>query len=249
MKYYYDFHMHSALSPCGDNDMTPNNIANMAVLKGLDIIALSDHNSCRNAAAAMEAGREAGVIVVPGMEVESVEEVHILTLFPDIESAEKMEKTVTENLPPVRNREDIFGEQLILDENDEEVGRIDNLLISATMLTSEQIFAEALDAGGIAIPAHVDKTSYSMISNLGAIPEDIDVKLIELSAKCDADSFFVNYPGLADYPHLRDSDAHFLWDISERLNYISTEKQITDAGSLIELLKGPCEAYELGSDD
>ncbi len=240
--------MHSALSPCGDNDMTPNNMINMAVLKGLDIIAVSDHNSCRNAAAVMEAGQKAGIIVVPGIEVESAEEVHILTLFPDIGSAEKMEKRIAEKMPPVRNREEIFGEQLILDSDDNETGRIETLLISASALSSEEIFEEAYDAGGIAVPAHVDRDSYSMISNLGAVPEDLDVRLIELSSECDRNLFFDNYPGLAEYPVLRNSDAHYLWDISERINYISTERQITDAGSLIRLLRGPAADYTLGSD-
>ncbi|MGI6205800.1 MAG: PHP domain-containing protein [Anaerovoracaceae bacterium] len=248
MKYYYDMHIHSALSPCGGNDMTPNNIVNMAALKGLDIIAVSDHNSCLNAAAAAEVGKQAGVIVVPAMEIESAEEVHILSLFPDIESAEKTGRRIAESLPPVKNREDIFGEQLILDSGDEETGRVDTLLISASMLTVEEVFAEVEGAGGIAVPAHVDRSSYSMISNLGAIPEDLGVSLIELSASCDADSFFDNYPGLAEYPYLRNSDAHYLWDISEKLNYISTDKQIGDAGALISLLKSPRAEFTLGSE-
>ena len=247
MKYYYDFHIHSVLSPCGDQDMTPNNIVNMALLKGLDIIAVTDHNACHNAEAIMELGARRQVLVIPGLEVESVEEVHIVTLFPDLESAQKMGKLVADRLPPMKNREDIFGEELILNSRDEETGRLDQLLIVASELTAEEVFRFAEEFGGIAFPAHVDRDSYSMISNLGSIPDSLDVSMIELSAKCDAESFFDNYPGLKQYPVLRDSDAHYLWDMSERCNYISTEDQINDAESLIRLLKRPAGHYELGS--
>ena len=248
MKYYYDLHIHTALSPCGDNDMTPNNIINMALLKGLDIIAVTDHNACHNAEALMELGARRQILVIPGMEVESVEEVHVVTLFPDLESARRMGEQVAEHLPPMPNREDIFGEELILNSKDEETGRLEQLLIVASDLTVEEVFQLAEESGGIAFPAHVDRDSYSIISNLGSIPETMNVNMIELSAKCDAEAFFDNYPGLKKYPVLRDSDAHYLWDMSERCNYISSEEQITDAGSLIKLLKGPADRYQVGSD-
>jgi len=249
VKYYYDLHIHTALSPCGDNDMTPNNIINMALLKGLDMIAVTDHNACHNAGAVMEMGARRQIIVVPGLEVESVEEVHIVTLFPDLETAEKMGERVAQHLPPVENREEIFGEELILNSRDEETGRLSQLLIVATELTVEEIFQAATELGGVAFPAHVDSDSYSIVSNLGGIPDDLDVSMIELSANCDAESFFDNYPGLRDYPVLRDSDAHYLWDMSERCNYISTEDQIRDAGSLIQLLKGPADRYTIGAEE
>ena len=248
MKYYYDLHIHTALSPCGDNDMTPNNIINMSLLKGLDIIAVTDHNACHNAEALMELGARRQVLVIPGMEVESVEEVHIVTLFPDLESARKMGEQVAGHLPPMPNREDIFGEELILNSKDEETGRLEQLLIVASDLTVEEVFQLAEEFGGIAFPAHVDRDSYSIVSNLGSIPDTMDVNIIELSAKCDAEAFFDNYPGLKQYPVLRDSDAHYLWDMSERCNYISSEEQITDADSLIKLLKGPSDRYRIGSE-
>lgn len=248
MKYYYDLHIHTALSPCGDNDMTPNNIANMAMLKNLDIIAITDHNTCMNAESVMKVGERRQMLVVPGLEVESAEEVHIVTLFPDIESARHMSDIVQKSMPELANREDIFGEQLLLSDRDEETGRLDNLLIVASGLSIEEIFEKTAECGGIAVPAHADRDSHSVISNLGGIPDDIDVKLIELSAGCDSKKFFGNYPGLSDYPVLRDSDAHYLWDMSERVNYISTGVQINSAADLVALLRGPAGRYELGSD-
>ena len=134
----YDFHIHSALSPCGDADMTPNNIVNMAYIAGLDAIAITDHNTIGNVRAAQIVGEKVGVKVLPGMEIETAEEVHVLTLFPDIESAEKVAKIVYENLPPIKNRPDIFGNQFYMNENDEITGEEEKLLISSTSLSIKQ---------------------------------------------------------------------------------------------------------------
>ena len=106
---YYDFHIHSCLSPCGDNDMTPNNIVNMAALLGLNAIAVSDHNAVGNVRACMEVAKEVGITVLPGMEVETEEEVHILTLYPTIEAAENAALEVHKKLPTIKNRPEIFG--------------------------------------------------------------------------------------------------------------------------------------------
>ena len=108
MKLYYDLHIHSALSPCGDNDMTPNNIVNMSLLKGLDVIAVTDHNSCGNVRAVQKAA-EGRLLVIPGMEIETSEEVHILGLFPCIESAEEMEGIIKDLSAPIKNRPEIFA--------------------------------------------------------------------------------------------------------------------------------------------
>ena len=111
MKLYYDLHIHSALSPCGDMDMTPNNIVNMSIIKGLDIIAVSDHNSVGNVRSCLKVAERSDLVVVPAMEVETSEEVHVLCLFPDIESAEKMAEQVYAALGDIKNRPEIFGDQ------------------------------------------------------------------------------------------------------------------------------------------
>ena len=129
MKYYYDLHIHSSLSPCGDEDMTPNNIVNMAILKGLDIIAVTDHNAAGNVEVIMKRGARKQLIVVPGIEIESAEDVHILALFPDLDSCLATERSVREALPFIKNRAEIFGRQLLMDEADEITGDVENLLI------------------------------------------------------------------------------------------------------------------------
>ena len=216
MKLYYDFHIHSALSPCGDNDMTPNNLINMSIIKGLDAVALTDHNACENVrAAAAVAGDK--IIFIPGMEVETSEEVHIVTLFPTADAAEEMQRILTDSSPFIPNRPEIFGNQYIMDENDEICGEIDRMLVTASGLDIYTVVAAAKDLGGIAYPAHIDRESYSVLSNLGFIPPDLDISAVEITEKSRT-ALEVEYSNR--YNIITSSDAHYLWDISERNHYI-----------------------------
>lgn len=220
MKYAYDFHIHTALSPCGDNDMTPNNIVNMALLKELDIIAITDHNSCENAAAVMKVAEGTDLIVIPGMEVETSEEIHMVCLFPDIVSANHMQEVVYNHLPPLENRVSIFGEQLILNEEDDIVGENKRLLLTATSLSIYDVVKYVRQFNGVAFPAHIDRSSYSVLSNLGWIPEDLDVHTLEVSKNADLEKSKLNY---SKYNVIRSSDAHYLPDIFEREQFLDLE--------------------------
>ena len=221
MKLYYDFHIHSALSPCGDNDMTPNNLINMSIIKGLDAVALTDHNACENVrAAAAVAGDK--IIFIPGMEVETSEEVHIVTLFPTADAAEEMQRILVDSSPYIPNRPEIFGNQYIMDENDEICGEIDRMLVTASGLDIYTVVAAAKDLGGIAYPAHIDRESYSVLSNLGFIPPDLDISAVEITEKSCA-ALEGEYSNR--YNIITSSDAHYLWDISERNHYI----EVSDA--------------------
>lgn len=214
---YYDFHIHSALSPCGDKDMTPNNIVNMAKISGLDAVAISDHNCVGNVLPAMKAGERAGIKVLAAMEVETSEEVHILTIFRDLESAEFVAKKVYESLPDIKNRPDIFGEQVFYDEDDNIIGYEDKLLISPTRISINDLYDMAVEVGAVFVPAHVDRHSYSILTNLGFMPDDIDIKWIEISKKVDSVyDYFEGRSDLKKYSVLRNSDAHYLEDISQR---------------------------------
>lgn len=214
---YYDFHIHSALSPCGDADMTPNNIVGMAKITGLDAIAVCDHNTTGNVRAAMEVGKRLGVTVIPGMEAETEEEVHILTLYPTIEAAEYVSSAVYEKLPDIPNRPEIFGEQCFMDADDNVTGYEQKLLLSASGLSIESLFGLVKEAGGLFIPAHVDRHSYSILTNLGFMPENIDIRYIEVSRRVeDVQAYLESRPSLKKYKVFRDSDAHYLEDISQR---------------------------------
>ncbi len=219
MKLYYDLHIHSALSPCGDEDMSPNNIVNMSVMKGLDVIAITDHNTCKNAEAVMHCGEKAGIMVIPGMEVESMEEVHLVALFPDIDTAMKFDTIVSEHLPKVKNKPEIFGEQMICDEEDNVTGYIENLLITATDMPVDEIVHRVNDLGGVIFPSHIDKDSYSILSNLGFIPDDIEFGAVEIKDVEKTEKIVTSH-SLENHIILHNSDAHFLWDISEREHFL-----------------------------
>ena len=129
MKLYYDFHIHSCLSPCGDEDNTPNNIVNMALLKGLNVIALADHNTGKNCPAVMAVGRKNGLVVLPAMELTTSEDIHILCLFERYEDLQKLEEHISSRRMKIANRPEVFGRQLIMNEKDEVIGEEEHLLI------------------------------------------------------------------------------------------------------------------------
>ena len=221
---YYDFHIHSALSPCADADMTPNNIVNMAALSGLDAIAVTDHNSVKNVRACVLAAEACGITVVPGMEVETAEEVYILTLYPTIDAAEYAADKVYRALPDIKNRPDIFGEQAIMNAADEIVGYEEKLLISATTLSIDALFAIVAECGGLFVPAHVDRHSYSVLTNLGFIPDDLDIRHIEISKGTnDVAAYLDSRPELGGYRIFRNSDAHYLENISQRDSFLELD--------------------------
>ena len=171
MKLYYDLHLHSCLSPCGDNDMSPYNLTNMAKLLGYDIIALTDHNSCENCESAIKIGKEIGLTVVPGMELCTSEEIHNVCLFPTVEKAMEFSRFIKSTMPPVKNREEIFGQQLIMDTEDGILGKEDILLTVASSVSIDELPDLISEYDGVCYPAHIDRESYSVISALGDFPE------------------------------------------------------------------------------
>ncbi|HOR85694.1 MAG TPA: PHP domain-containing protein, partial [Bacillota bacterium] len=190
---------------------------------GLDIIAVTDHNSCSNLPAVMEAAKENGLMVIPGMEVQTKEEVHILCLFKRMEGAMKFAEIVYNSLPNIKNNEEIFGRQLIFNSLDEIVAKEDKLLLSSTVLSVNDVFILVRGLGGICIPAHVDRQGFSIITNLGFIPPDLKVKTIEISKKSTPETVLRKYPFLNKFKYIVSSDAHYLQDISEREFFIELD--------------------------
>lgn len=237
MKSFYDLHIHSALSPCADDDMTPNNIVNMAALGGLDIIAVTDHNSAKNCRAVCEAGLRAGIIVVPGMELTTAEEIHALCLFPDAGSAEGFGELVRKSLPDIKNRIDIFGRQLILGPDDGQTGEEDILLTNASGIYLWELENALGPWNGICIPAHIDRGSNGLLSVLGGIDRDMGFALAELSAQSDADKYKRRFPFLK---FIKNSDAHRLWEISEKETAGAVDGKFMDAEDFIAGLAQIC---------
>lgn len=216
----YDFHIHSCLSPCGDDDMTPANIVGMAALKELDAIALTDHNSSRNCDATMRLGEEYGIIVLPGMELTTREEVHVLCLFAELEDALAFDAYVYDKLIKIRNNRDIFGRQIIVDEEECVVYEEENLLIQATEISFDEVYELTKGYHGIMIPAHIDKNSNSLLSNLGFIPPYSNFTCVEIKDAKQREQLMEKHSYLRSCKCISNSDAHSLGEINEAVNYL-----------------------------
>jgi len=220
----YDLHIHSSLSPCADNDMTPNNIVNMSILKGLDVIAITDHNTCANVQAVLDCAKNTPLLVIPAMEIETSEEIHVICLFPDLKSAAYMQSLVYSRLPNLRNKEDIFGEQHILNEYDKLICKEHRLLLTSAAITINEVFQVVNhQLGGLAIPAHIDRQANSILSSFGVMPEDIDIHCVEISDKAAEKIVLEMDYKISNMNKVYSSDAHYLWNIHERLNFIHVD--------------------------
>lgn len=235
MRVYCDLHLHSCLSPCGDEDMTPWNLVNMAKILGLDLIALTDHNSCGNCRSAMKVGKIAGITVVPGMELCTAEEIHCVCLFDDIDRAEAFSSYVRTTLPPVKNREEIFGRQLYMDEGDTVLESEEVLLTTASSISIDTLPTLVKEYGGVCFPAHIDRESYSVLSSLGDFPPELEVTAFELTPAALEEDYRKNYPALEGKRLFRSSDAHYLENMREKEFYIELEENTPSA--LIEYIK------------
>ncbi len=228
MKAAIDLHIHSALSPCGDDDMTPNNIVNMAILNGLDAIAVTDHNSCKNVEAVMKVA-EGRILVIPGMELQTREEVHLLCYFHNLSSLKSFSDELTPYFDGLSNSPSFFGHQWIMNELDEITGEMDQALLTSLSIS----FDDAVDLirrhKGLAVPAHINKSSYSITSQLGFLPSYLNLSLLEYSQYHHLD--FSAFP---DCNFIFSSDAHNLGQILERTMLISVE-ELTIDGILVAL--------------
>ena len=236
MKLYYDLHLHSCLSPCGDNDMSPYNLVNLAKIFGYDIIALTDHNSCLNCESAMKVGEKIGITVVPGMELCTSEEIHNVCLFPSLEKAMAFSQYIRGTLPSVPNREKIFGEQLIMDDADGILGKEELLLTTASSVSISDLNELVDKYDGVCYPAHIDRNSYSIISSLGDFPPEVEARCFELTPGARAEEYLESYPATKGKLIIRSSDAHYLENMREPEFMIDLREN--SASALIDYLKG-----------
>ena len=195
--------------------MTPANIAGMAAVKGLDVIAVTDHNSCRNCAPTMKMAEEYGVIALPGMELCTEEEVHVVCLFPDLYTAMDFDGYVYDKMLKIPNKEKIFGEQLLYNDIDDIIGKEPNLLLCNTSIRFDEVFALTEERNGIMIPAHIDKTTNSLIANLGFIPPDSQFTCAEVKDLNKLSGLLDTHLYLSRCRIISNSDAHYLEHIHE----------------------------------
>ena len=225
---HYDLHIHSCLSPCGDNESTPGNIVGMSVIKNLDVIALTDHNTCKNCASAMAIGKEYGITVIPGMELTTSEEVHVLCLFHNLEDAMGFDAYVEPRILQIPNDPKAFGDQFLCDENDEVIGTFPPLLISATDISFDKVDEAIKPFNGVMVPAHIDKNSFSLMSNLGFVPPDSDFKCFELANMANLHKLQEANPYLKNCNVITDSDAHYIDRINEAVNTLYAQSNSID---------------------
>lgn len=237
-KYFYDLHIHSCLSPCGDDEATPASIAGIGKLNGLSIMALTDHNTTKNCPAFFRAAKAYGIIAVAGMELTTAEDIHMVCLFKTLDDAIAFDNALDSYRIPVPNRPDIFGRQLIMDEDDNIIGEVENILSFATSVSFDEAPMLVESFGGICYPAHIDRPSNSVIAVLGAFPPESKFTCAELHGR----EKVTDYAVMASLPENKlvfSSDAHQLLDIKEAHDYFTLPDDDENAvENLFKALKG-----------
>ena len=227
MKYYYDLHIHSCLSPCGGDDNTPNNIAGMGVLCGLQIMALTDHNTCKNCPAFFEAAKRYGITPVAGMELTTAEDIHVVCLFEKLCDAMAFDEEIDKRRIKIKNKTDIFGNQFILDGEDSIIGEDENLLSNATTVSLEEVPGLVEGFGGISYPAHIDRSANGVIEILGSFPETPYFGIVEINRREKVEEYIKKY-SLEDKKVIISSDAHYLENIRDKENFFELEDGLSD---------------------
>ena len=211
-----DLHIHTCLSPCAELDMSPLAVVNKAAEKGIDIIAVTDHNSAENVLAAQRAALDKDLTVLAGMEIASSEEAHIIALFNKVETVIALQDIVYANMLPEENDERMYGEQIIANEHDEVLGFNKRLLIGGTLLPAQDIVNTIHSLGGLVVASHIDKEAFSIISQLGFITEDMGFDALEMSPNMDRNTAEITFQMYNSYTWISSSDAHFPEDIGKR---------------------------------
>ena len=222
---FYDLHMHSCLSPCAEDEMTPNNICNMALIKGLDVIALTDHNSTKQLSSISKVAKSLNLNFIYGCEIQTVEEVHILGLFDSIEKTNKLQIWIDKHMPVIPNKVDFFGKQEICNELDEVIEIEDRLLLVSIDVSVEDTVKAIHDFGGKVVLAHVLDRENSITHQLGFIPKDLDYDGIEVKSLEQKQRVIDSHPWINEDSTVWfiDSDAHRLIDMSEKENELDDQ--------------------------
>ncbi len=233
---FYDLHLHSCLSPCGDDEMTANGIAGMAKLNGIDIAALTDHNSAKNCPAFFEACRSYGVVPVAGMELTTAEDIHLVCLFETLEAALEFDRALQAHRILIRNKPQAAGEQNIVDAQDNIIGVEEYFLPNATDLSLEKAAEFARSYGAVVYPAHVDRQANGVIAVLGVFPNEPEFAFAEFHGKDNLLEYRAKYPDIKRAVPIVSSDAHYLWDMNERVHSLFLDTDGEDEASIRQSL-------------
>ena len=224
-----DLHVHTVLSPCAEVEMIPPLIVKQALKYKIDLIAITDHNASANVKAVQQAAKGTSLTVLPGMEVQSREEVHLLTLFETLEGLEEWQADVDRSLPGLQNRTDFFGEQYVVDETGDFIRREERLLLTSTRLSIDEIFERVSELGGLVIPAHVERTAYGLFPTLGLVSEKWQVLALEISRHTTPEKALATFPALSQYELIQSGDVHRL------VEFLGTTVFSLNAPTLLEI--------------
>jgi PHP family Zn ribbon phosphoesterase len=216
VEFIADLHIHTCLSPCAELSMTPRNIVEKAASLGINILAVCDHNAAENVAVTKDLAKKKGIHVIAGMEINSSEEVHIIGLFPDMDSVLEMQEIVYGNLQPGENDEDLFGMQVVVNEHNEVLQFNKRLLIGATTLSVNRIVELLHGCGGLAVASHIDRDGFGIIGQLGFIPAELDFDALEISRRITGTEASARFAAYRHIPWISSSDAHRIEDIGMR---------------------------------
>jgi PHP family Zn ribbon phosphoesterase len=209
-KFRADLHVHTVLSPCAEVEMIPPLIVQKALEHGINLIAITDHNASANVRAVQKAAEGTGLTVLPGMEVQSREDVHLLTLFQTVEALEKWQAQVNDALPRLSNKPEFFGEQFVVDETGNFIRSETQLLLTSTRLSIDAIIERVRSLEGLVIPAHVERISYGLLPTLGLLSEKWQLLAVEISRHTSPEKARLTFPALRQVQLIQNGDVHRL---------------------------------------
>ncbi|MBA4375019.1 MAG: histidinol phosphatase [Anaerolinea sp.] len=213
-----DLHVHTVLSPCAEAEMIPPLIVEFALDLGIQLIAITDHNSTANISAVQKAAEKYPLTVLPGIELQTREDVHSLCLFDTLEQANKLQELVNRTLPKIMNQPEHFGEQFVVDAAGDFIRRENQLLLTSSSMSLSEAWKAVSELGGLFIPAHIDRKVFSLIENLGLVPTDINIEAFEISKHIDPALASSIYPQISGYPLVQNGDVHRLDEFSRRMS-------------------------------
>ena len=223
-----ELHIHTVLSPCAAVEMIPPLIIQTALEKQINLIAITDHNCTHNIAAVIEAAKNSGITVLPGMELQTREEIHSICLFDTLDQAMAFQKLVFSSLPNLTNDTDIFGEQFVVDTSGDFLGREERMLLASSSFSLTQAWQTVNEMSGILIPAHIDRTIFGLMPVLGFVPQDIPLEALEISKRISTEDALKQYPQLKNYPLIQNGDAHQLEEMLGLTTFRMEKPSITE---------------------
>ncbi len=234
-KFRADLHVHTVLSPCAEVEMIPPLIVQAALELHIDIIAITDHNASANVSAVQKAAQGTTLKVLPGMEIQTHEDVHLLCLFENLTELESWQAEVNESLPDTLNHAEFFGEQFVVDEQGEYIRTEPRMLLTSTRFSIDDVFERVNALGGLVIPAHMERTTYGLFPTLGLLSDQWPILGFEISRHTTPEQARMNFPSIGSYPLIQNGDVHRLNEFIGSTIFVLEEPTINE---IYKALKG-----------